>query len=103
MPKRIQRKRVKGWRMPENTVYIGRPSKFGNPAVVGKIFEGEIIVDAEQAKEKFRDIYERGTWINYRLPSPSDIQKLLAGKDVACFCPIDGPCHGDVLLDIAND
>ena len=29
--KRIQRKRVKGWKMPENTVYVGRPTKWGNP------------------------------------------------------------------------
>lgn len=33
--KRIQRKRTKGWRMPENTVYIGRGSKWGNPYKVG--------------------------------------------------------------------
>ncbi len=31
MPKRIQRKRSKGWRMPPNTVYVGRPTKWGNP------------------------------------------------------------------------
>ena len=31
MPKRIQRKRIKGWRMPKNAIYVGRPSKFGNP------------------------------------------------------------------------
>ncbi|TAL43871.1 MAG: DUF4326 domain-containing protein [Salinibacterium sp.] len=31
MPKRIQRKRTKGWRMPENTVYVGRPTMWGNP------------------------------------------------------------------------
>lgn len=30
-PRRIQRKRSKGWRMPENTVYVGRPGRFGNP------------------------------------------------------------------------
>lgn len=30
-PQRIQRKRTKGWKMPENTVYVGRPGKFGNP------------------------------------------------------------------------
>ena len=30
-PIRIQRKRTKGWRMPPNTVYVGRPSKWGNP------------------------------------------------------------------------
>ena len=34
-PKRIQRKRTKGWRMPENTVYVGRPSKFRNMCRVG--------------------------------------------------------------------
>ena len=31
MPERIQRRRTKGWRMPEDTVYVGRPTKFGNP------------------------------------------------------------------------
>lgn len=30
-PIRIQRKRTKGWRMPENTIYVGRPTKWGNP------------------------------------------------------------------------
>ena len=35
MPIRVQRKRTKGWRMPANTVYVGRPTKWGNPYVVG--------------------------------------------------------------------
>lgn len=35
-PKRIQRKRTGGWRMPEGAVYVGRGSKWGNPFVVGK-------------------------------------------------------------------
>ncbi|MGZ4521042.1 MAG: DUF4326 domain-containing protein, partial [Mycobacteriaceae bacterium] len=30
-PKRIQRQRTKGWRMPEGAVYVGRPTEFGNP------------------------------------------------------------------------
>ena len=30
-PKRIQRRRTKGWRMPEGAVYVGRPTIFGNP------------------------------------------------------------------------
>lgn len=29
MPKRIQRKRTKGWRMPPGAVYVGRPTKWG--------------------------------------------------------------------------
>jgi len=31
MPERIQRRRVKGWRMPEGAVYVGRGTKWGNP------------------------------------------------------------------------
>jgi hypothetical protein len=31
MPERIQRKRTKGWKMPAGAVYVGRPTKFGNP------------------------------------------------------------------------
>lgn len=33
-PQRIQRKRSKGWRMPEGAVYVGRPTKWGNPFAV---------------------------------------------------------------------
>lgn len=30
-PKRIQRKRAKGWAAPEGAVYVGRGSRWGNP------------------------------------------------------------------------
>lgn len=35
MAERSQRKRDKGWRMPEGAVYVGRPSKWGSPFKVG--------------------------------------------------------------------
>ena len=35
MPERIQRKRTKGWRMPEGAVVVSRPTKWGNPFQVG--------------------------------------------------------------------
>lgn len=35
-PVRVQRQRTKGWRKPENTVYVGRGSRWGNPFIVGK-------------------------------------------------------------------
>ena len=38
-PVRIQRKRTKGWTMPENTVYVGRPSRWGNWWVVTQVRE----------------------------------------------------------------
>ena len=35
-PIRIQRKRIKGWQMPKNTIYVGRGSYWGNPYYVAK-------------------------------------------------------------------
>jgi hypothetical protein len=26
----------------------------------------------------------------------------LRGKNLACWCPLDQPCHADVLLELAN-
>lgn len=36
IPQRVQLRRTPGWRKPENTISVARPSKFGNPFVVGK-------------------------------------------------------------------
>ena len=38
MPERIQRKRTRGWRMPEGAVYVGRPTKWGNLFKVGEFY-----------------------------------------------------------------
>lgn len=95
MPKRVQRRRVKGWRMPENCVYVGRPTKWGNPYNLKDGFEGEKIT-RKDAVELFRGYASArigidGEWINE-----------LKGKNLCCFCPLDQPCHADVLLEIAN-
>lgn len=89
-PQRIQRKRTAGWRMPENTVYVGRPSKWGNPLPV---VEG----DYAGAVRGFRT-HAIGV-LNF---TPERIRAELAGKNLACWCPLDQPCHADVLLEIAN-
>ena len=104
MPKRIQRKRTKGWRMPEGTVYVGRPTKWGNPFVAGQKIPAEwvpvvgravVATDAAHAVELFRK--------HARFPAAvgPEIRKL-RGKDLACWCPLDQPCHADVLLALAN-
>ncbi|HZL05925.1 MAG TPA: DUF4326 domain-containing protein, partial [Coriobacteriia bacterium] len=31
-----------------------------------------------------------------------DVRAALAGRDLACWCPLTDPCHADVLLEIAN-
>jgi hypothetical protein len=30
------------------------------------------------------------------------MRQQLGGKNLACWCPIDQPCHADVLLELAN-
>ena len=92
MPERIQRKRTKGWRMPYNAKYVGRPTIFGNPFLISSESDEQFCVDAYR-----RWIHRPGqAWIL------NMAKKLLKGKDLACWCPLDQPCHADVLLEIAN-
>jgi len=94
-PKRIQRSRAKGWKMPANAIYVGRPTVWGNPYVVGsELMNGETLT-AEKAVE----LYEQHLADNF---SERDIRHCLRDKDLACWCALDEPCHADVLLRIAN-
>ena len=103
MPKRVQRKRTKGWRMPEGAVYVGRPSKWGNPFRVGSPGRDDCMVcsDAAEAVMKFRSelVTFRGGFTGTNV---DEIRSELRGKDLACWCPLDQPCHADVLLELAN-
>lgn len=92
-PVRIQRKRTKGWRMPPNTVYVGRPSKWGNPYKTASDFR-EWLYCAGTLKYKGR--YGSGAW--YR----ASVISKLRGKNLACWCPLDKPCHADELMRLAN-
>jgi hypothetical protein len=87
MPKRIQRRRVKSFKMPIGAVYVGRGSRWGNPYKIGTC----LIPNAQAAVEAFAA----------NLPLSLDCSEL-RGKDLACWCPLDQPCHADVLLEIAN-
>lgn len=104
-PQRIQLRRAKGWRMPENTVKVDRSTKWGNPFKIGHPFArrrmadggGEItgvVADAEHAIQLFRRFI------------PLELQiaahQELRGKNLACWCREGTPCHADVLLEIAN-
>lgn len=95
-PRRIQRKREKGWRMPANTIYVGRPTIFGNP------FEGGTDVVADYAawlgpygESLFPSLKNKRYWLLNALPR-------LQGKNLCCWCRLDQPCHADVLLKLAN-
>lgn len=99
-PIRIQRKRTKGWKMPENTVYVGRPSSFGNPFRVGKPnMEGWEDLEHPNTSARAVELFERYFALTWRIGLITDD---LRGKNLACWCALDEPCHADVLLKIAN-
>jgi hypothetical protein len=94
LPERIQRKRTRGWRMPEGAIYVGRPSKWGNP------FHGGISRQADV--DLFVDFLRRAPQQDTGRTVYEEIRRQLAGHDLACWCPLDQPCHADVLLELAN-
>jgi hypothetical protein len=103
-PVRVQRKRSKGWKMPENTVIVDRSTRWGNPFIVSpKVKPGShsggmyiAVPTMEDAIECFRELVlnDKG----WRMA----VRAELFGKNLACWCPLDQPCHADVLLEIAN-
>ena len=117
MPQRIQRKRTKGWRMPEGAVYVGRPTWLCNPFAVGKVYDRTIyssktMTGAVDMRVRDRahavDLYRR--WLDgfvHHIDAPEpptlrEIRRHLRGRDLACWCPLDQRCHADVLLKLAN-
>lgn len=115
-PKRIQRKRTRGWRMTGGAVYVGRPTKYGNPfkpeAYWAAGYPGTLAAALQHCCDAYR------AWLEHRehWAHAADTNALkrpdlepLRGKDLACWCPLVNshgeycPCHADVLLSIANN
>jgi hypothetical protein len=113
MAERIQLRRTKGWRKPAGAIVVARPSRWGNPfTIAGAIEHGwaenetdgrafvvqcfaNVLERGRNSEWWFTDGAERFDWIRQNL-------HLLAGHDLACWCPLDQPCHADVLLKVAN-
>ena len=99
-PLRIQRKREKGWRMPEGAEYVGRPGLFGNPFNTAILYHEWIKYDRLPAyilsdEVRAADLIYLRKRILRRLPE-------LRGKQLVCWCPLDAPCHADTLCELAN-
>jgi hypothetical protein len=127
-PVRIQRKRTKGFKLQDASPnglpvkYVGRPTKWGNPIKL----EGDMIYVNASYRRRIFD-----PWIYYKQGGINDVLHLyshilkgtqfndidldywsnkfkqndiseLKGKNLACFCSLDKPCHCDVLLKLAN-
>lgn len=74
---------------PEHAVYVGRPTKWGNPFVIGK--DG----NRDEVIKKYEE------WIKTQAHLLADLNEL-KGKDLICWCAPEA-CHADVLIKLANE
>ncbi len=105
MPKRIQLRRVKGWRKPSDAITVARPTAWGNSFMFPSRF------DRPEARAKFRqwliDPQQLASEDLHEMEPDKRVWMLdnlwrLRGKDLCCWCPLDVACHADVLLEVAN-
>ena len=76
-------------------IYIGRPSKWGNPYKVASNAPREVF---EHAVDRYRSDLVAGK-LRFTV---DDVVSELRGHDLACWCRPGAACHGEVLLEIAN-
>lgn len=110
-PRRIQRKRTKGWRKPDNTVIVDRTSRWGNPWIIKPDGIGGWMVtgptrnyypSSRKVAQRFA-VWMFRHWVRTELGILQFPVAHLRGKNLMCFCRLDQPCHADVLLEIANE
>ena len=71
--------------IPPDAIYVGRPSKWGNPYRIGQ----------DGSREQVIRLYRLAL-----IASQVDLSEL-QGKDLVCWCA-PSPCHADILLELAN-
>jgi hypothetical protein len=76
--------------MPPNTVYVGRPTKWGNPYRLG--LDGA----RDEVLAKFRE------YANFKRASAPSWLNPLVSKDLTCWCPLSKPCHADILMELVQ-
>ena len=98
--------------MPPNTVKVDRSSRWGNPFVIGEKTETARLGKHAQRELKGVQVHDRAEAIDLFkewIHGPSEIARdwranihLLRVSNLACWCPLYGPCHADILLELAN-
>ena len=116
MSRRIQRQRTRGWRMPPNAVYVGRPSLWGNPyslddmramypeiapadraAAAVRLYRKEIehfglLSDyAWYVSGKRWDAVNRAVSASGSTSMAEYAAVALRGRDLVCWCPLAYP------------
>lgn len=112
-PIRITRRRTPGWRTPlctcgcgQPAIYVGRPTRWGNPWHVGGtgwlVRRGGLIdrkphppLTLKQAVESFRNSVE------WQIKQDPEYLSELRGHDLMCWCTEGQECHATALLELA--
>ena len=99
-PRGVQLRRCRGWKKPDNTVVVTRASKnWGNPFVVGKNSLFGPVPDSATAVNFYR------RWLTGTVAGGDVLaaaRRVLPGRNLACFCRLEEPCHRSVLLELVN-
>lgn len=98
--------------MPPNTVYVGRPTQWGNPFSDPNAAEMNVRAYRALLERDFKWFRKTGfcPWtagikLSWSMSDDDAVARLLAplrGKNLSCWCPLDKPCHADVILELAN-
>lgn len=88
-PRRIRLRRTRGWRKPADAVVVARPTRWGNPFPLAEYGRAESVRRHREWLLADRELLDRA-------------RRELRGRDLACWCPEDGPCHADTLIEVAN-
>ena len=97
-PQRVQLKRSAGWKMPANTLKVDRTTRWGNPFTIAECGSAAVAVA------------QHGRWMRGEIAAPGGVEPpsrdvlrtALGGRNLACWCAPNGPCHADLLLLLAN-
>lgn len=106
---RIQLSRAKGWRLPAGALVVDRRSPWGNPWPVGKPVDGVVVmVDGQllpyrPTREQSIAMYRR--WLAEQILNRGGdfLRPVLRAHQLACWCPLDLPCHADVLIEVSHE
>lgn len=90
LAERGQRRRDAGWKAPKNSVYVGRPTKWGNPFTT---------IPNHRTRDQCIALYRRYAEATF---TTEEVGQQLAGKILLCWCDPEEPCHADVLVEMAN-
>lgn len=99
MPKRYQRRRAKGFQLPDGVVCVTRPSRWGNPLGSAAEFDNVLTQILEGKTPE-----QIGVRVTVYLAMKLIAENLdeLRGRDLACYCGSQKQCHADSLVKFAN-